>query len=91
MSHIDPNAEAYYVGLMNACGYRDKDLKKPVIGIVNSWNDVNPGHKALKELVQYVKEGVWAAGGAPQNLMYLHPVTEWHNCVACNMYCQVGI
>lgn len=27
MSHIDPNAEAYYVGLMNACGYRDKDLK----------------------------------------------------------------
>lgn len=65
MSHIDPNAEAYYVGLMNACGYRDKDLKKPVIGIVNSWNDVNPGHKALKELVQYVKEGVWAAGGTP--------------------------
>lgn len=65
MSHIDPNAEAYYMGLMNACGYRDKDLEKPIIGIVNSWNDVNPGHKALKELVQYVKEGVWAAGGTP--------------------------
>ena len=65
MSHIDPNAEAYYVGLMNACGYRDKDLHKPIIGIVNSWNEVNPGHKPLKELAQYVKEGVWAAGGAP--------------------------
>lgn len=65
MNHIDPNAEAYYVGLMNACGYRDKDLKKPLIGIVNSWNDVNPGHKPLKELAQVVKEGVWAAGGTP--------------------------
>lgn len=65
MSHIDPIAEAYYVGLMNACGYRDKDLHKPIIGIVNSWNEVNPGHKPLKELAQYVKEGVWAAGGAP--------------------------
>ena len=65
MTLIDPNAEAYYIGLMNAAGYRDKDLKKPTIGIVNSWNDVNPGHKPLKELAQYVKEGVWAAGGAP--------------------------
>jgi len=29
--------EGYYVGLMNACGYRTKDLEKPVIGIVNSF------------------------------------------------------
>jgi dihydroxy-acid dehydratase len=36
-----------------------------MIGIVNSWNDVNPGHKPLRELAQYVKEGVWAAGGTP--------------------------
>jgi dihydroxy-acid dehydratase len=57
--------EAYYVGLMNACGYRNKDLDKPVIGIVNSWNEVNPGHKPLRELAQYVKEGVWTAGGTP--------------------------
>ena len=65
MAHIDENAEAYYVGLMNACGYREKDLNKPIIGIVNSWNDVNPGHKPLRELAQYVKEGIWAAGGTP--------------------------
>jgi len=61
----DNMADAYYAGLMGAAGYRKKDLKKPVIGIVNSWNDVNPGHKPFKELVNYVKEGVWAAGGAP--------------------------
>ena len=47
--------EGYYVGLMNACGYRTKDLEKPVIGIVNSFTDVNPGHRAFKELVGYVK------------------------------------
>ena len=40
--------EGYYVGLMNACGYRTKDLEKPVIGIVNSFTDVNPGHRAFK-------------------------------------------
>ena len=63
--YADANAQAYYIGLMHAAGYRSQDLDKPIIGIVNSWNDVNPGHKPLKELAQYVKEGVWAAGGAP--------------------------
>ena len=63
----DPNdsQEAYYVGLMNSCGYRIKDLHKPVIGIVNSYTDVNPGHRPFRELANYVKEGIWAAGGAP--------------------------
>ncbi len=65
MAHVDQNAEAYYVGLMSSVGYRKKDLEKPIIGVVNSWNDVNPGHKPLKELVNYVKEGIWTAGGTP--------------------------
>ncbi|WP_101875837.1 dihydroxy-acid dehydratase [Lachnoclostridium edouardi] len=64
-SRADNPQEAYYVGLMNACGYRTKDLHKPIIGIVNSHTDVNPGHKAFEELVKYVKEGIWCAGGAP--------------------------
>ena len=50
---------------MHACGYRKKDLAKPVIGIVNSWNDVNPGHKPFRELAQVVREGVWAAVPSP--------------------------
>ena len=57
--------EAYYVGLMNACGFRTKDLEKPMIGICNSFTEVNPAHKALGELVKYVKEGIWAGGGCP--------------------------
>lgn len=58
--------EAYFIGLMGSVGYRKKDLsRKPIIGVVNSWNDVNPGHKPLKDLANYVKEGIWAAGGTP--------------------------
>jgi len=58
--------EAYFIGLMGSVGYRKSDIsKKPVIGVVNSWNDVNPGHKPLKDLANYVKEGIWAAGGTP--------------------------
>ncbi len=57
--------EAYYVGLMSGSGYRAKDLRKPVIAVVNSWTDVNPGHKPLLELARYVKEGIWAGGGTP--------------------------
>lgn len=60
----DPQ-EAYYVGLMNSCGYRNADLEKPVIGIANSYTDVNPGHKTFKDIVTYVKEGIWIAGGTP--------------------------
>ena len=58
--------EAYFIGLMGSTGYRQKDIsRKPIIAVVNSWNDVNPGHKPLRELAGYVKEGIWAAGGTP--------------------------
>ena len=57
--------EAYFIGLMSSAGYRKKDLAKPIIGIVNSYTDVNPGHKPFYELVRYVKEGIWASGGTP--------------------------
>lgn len=61
----DEAQEGYYVGLMNACGYRTSDLRKPVIGIANSYTEANPGHRPLGELVKFVKEGIWAAGGVP--------------------------
>lgn len=61
----DNPIEAYYVGLTEACGYRNKDIGKPVIGIVNSFSDGNPGHKPFKTLVEDVKSGIWANGGMP--------------------------
>ena len=57
--------EAYYRGLMHSAGYRSKDLDKPMVAVVNSWTDVNPGHLPFKYLVDRVKEGIWAAGGTP--------------------------
>ena len=57
--------EGYFIGLMSSSGYRKKDIRKPIIGIINSYTDVNPGHKPFAELVKYVKEGIWAAGGTP--------------------------
>ena len=50
--------EAYYRGLMHSVGYRRKDLDKPQIVVVNSWTDVNPGHKPLRELSGYVRRFV---------------------------------
>ena len=52
--NIDDQTQGYYVGLMKSCGYRDQDLRKPVIGIVNSYTEANPGHKPLRELARYV-------------------------------------
>jgi dihydroxy-acid dehydratase len=58
--------EAYFIGLMGSTGYRKEDISsKPIIGVVNSWTDANPGHKPLRELATYVKEGIWAGGGTP--------------------------
>ena len=51
--------------LFYAMGYLPEDLKKPLIGIVNSQNEVVPGHFHLNEMVQAAKLGVSAAGGTP--------------------------
>lgn len=57
--------EAYYSGLMSGSGFRRKDIDKPIIAIVNSWTDANPGHKPLAEVASNVRDGIWAAGGTP--------------------------
>jgi dihydroxy-acid dehydratase len=57
--------EAYFRGLMHSVGYRSKDLERPLIAVVNSWTDVNPGHLPFKFLAERVREGIWAAGGTP--------------------------
>ena len=51
--------------LLRACGLKDDDFEKPFIGIANSYTDIVPGHIHLRELVEYVKEGIRVAGGIP--------------------------
>lgn len=47
------------------CAVSDDDLGRPVIGIANSFNEMVAGHKNLREVAQYVKYGVYRAGGTP--------------------------
>jgi dihydroxy-acid dehydratase len=56
---------AYPRALYRAMGFGDADFKKPLIGIANSWGETNPGHFHLRQLADWVKEGVHAAGGMP--------------------------
>ena len=56
-------------GLMRGMGYSEEELKRPIIGIVNSWNEFNPGHVHLRELAERVKSGVREAGGLPLEVM----------------------
>jgi dihydroxy-acid dehydratase len=52
-------------GLYKSMGYSDYDLSRPMIGIANSWNRVVPGHYNLNLVSDYVKQGIFQAGGTP--------------------------
>jgi dihydroxy-acid dehydratase len=50
-------------------GFDAEDYRgKPVIGIINTWSDINPCHTHFKQRVEEVKRGVWSSGGFPVEL-----------------------
>src|SRR4028118_1420288 len=50
-------------------GYAAEDYSgKPVVGIINTWSDINPCHTHFRERAEEVKRGVWQAGGFPVEL-----------------------
>ncbi|MCL2200833.1 MAG: dihydroxy-acid dehydratase [Oscillospiraceae bacterium] len=51
--------------LLKAMGYDDNQINRPLIGIVNSFNEVAPGHMHLQSVARAVKDGVLSAGGTP--------------------------
>lgn len=51
--------------LYKASGLTQDELQKPLIGVVDAFNDICPGHFNLRKLSQRVKEGIYAAGGTP--------------------------
>jgi len=51
--------------LFKAMGYIDEELDRPLIGVVNSFNEIVPGHIHLNTITKAVKEGVRMAGGTP--------------------------
>ena len=50
---------------LRSLGLDDADLNKPFVGVVNSWNEMHPGHVHLRGLAEEVKKGIWQAGGVP--------------------------
>jgi len=57
--------KAYERALYRGCGYNYEDIARSHIAIVNSWNEINPGHIHLRQLSDFVKEGVKEEGGTP--------------------------
>ncbi len=51
--------------LFNALGFTAEEMRKPIVGIVSSYNEIVPGHINLDKIVDAVKLGVAEAGGVP--------------------------
>ncbi|MCD7864074.1 MAG: dihydroxy-acid dehydratase [Lachnospiraceae bacterium] len=58
-------AQAPHRSLLNALGMTEEERKRPLIGIVSSYNEIVPGHMNLDKIVEAVKMGVAMAGGTP--------------------------
>ena len=63
--HPGNRQELLRSALLQAMGYTSADIEKPIIGILNTWGETNPGHLHFRNLAEAVKRGVWAAGGFP--------------------------
>ena len=57
--------QAPHRSLFNALGHTEEEMRKPMIGIVSSYNEIVPGHMNLDKIVEAVKLGVAMAGGVP--------------------------
>ena len=51
--------------MLKAVGFDDEELSRPLVGVANTWIEVMPCNIHLRDLADYVKEGIRAAGGTP--------------------------
>ena len=58
--------QAPHRSLFGALGFTQEEMKRPLIGIVNSYNEIVPGHMNLDKITEAVKMGVAMAGGVPR-------------------------
>lgn len=49
--------------LLYAMGISPEDAARPIIGLINSWNEMNPGHFPFKDVIAEMKEEIYKAGG----------------------------
>lgn len=57
--------KAPHRSLLKASGLTDEEIKRPFIGIVNTFNEIVPGHVGLRDIAEAAKKGVLLAGGTP--------------------------
>ncbi|HXY25572.1 MAG TPA: dihydroxy-acid dehydratase [Candidatus Acidoferrum sp.] len=62
---IDGANRAGARAMLRACGLKDDDFQKPLVGVANTWIEIGPCNYHLRELAEHVKEGIRAAGGTP--------------------------
>lgn len=49
--------------LLYAMGISEEDAQRPIIGLINSWNEMNPGHYPFKDVIGEMKEEIYRTGG----------------------------
>ncbi|MEX2722808.1 MAG: dihydroxy-acid dehydratase [Candidatus Freyarchaeota archaeon] len=59
--------------LIYGMGYTEEDLKRPRIGIANTWNELNPGQVHLNKIAEKVREGIRSAGMTPFEFSTIGP------------------
>ena len=80
-SYGDPGFSAFARGAYaRGFGLTKEDLEKPIVGIAQTWSELNPCHRHLREIAEAVKRGVWQTGGLPLEFptislgeMYMNP------------------
>lgn len=65
--------------LLYSTGMDTKDFEKPLIAVVNSFTEMVPGHIHLREIADFVKQGIFEAGGIPR---------EFNTIALCDGLCQ---
>ena len=65
LNHFSAYQRAIAKGHLCSCGADYAKLDRPIIAVVNSWNELTAGHAHLRELAEEAKRGILAAGGYP--------------------------
>ncbi len=65
--------------LLHGAGLTDEEIDRPLVGVVNSWNELVPGHIHFRDLARAVKDGILAAGGTPLEFNTVAPCDGYSN------------
>jgi len=65
LNQLPPFQRAIAKAHLCSAGARYEDLDRPIVAVVNTWNEIVPGHAPLRELAEHVKRGIIQAGGTP--------------------------